>query len=178
MARHPILTRRRAAVVVESAIVLPFTLLFMLAIFEYGRFFMFRHLATHATREGARFAVVNTYNKTTLDVQNLVESKLYGQTQHVRVSDAVPYTKTTNIQVFHANAAGNPIKPDGSASTQSDLSDAPFTNAKFAEPIVVRIVGVYKPIVPHIFTINDNRVQIMANSVNIRVVCQMNSEAN
>ena len=65
-------TRRNGATLVETAVVISIALLFMFAIFEYGRYVMFRQIIENAAREGVRQAVVNTSSQTAADVQATV----------------------------------------------------------------------------------------------------------
>src|SRR4051794_27252773 len=88
--------RRRGAIVVETAIVLPFFLLLFLGIFEYCRFLMMRNLADHAVCEAARYAVVHTYDLTTADIQAKALSLLAGQEGQLSVT-------SSGIQVFRAD---------------------------------------------------------------------------
>ena len=48
--------RRRGAVLVEAALVLPVVFVFFFAIIEYGRFFMTVHVFSNAVRDGAAYA--------------------------------------------------------------------------------------------------------------------------
>src|SRR4051794_15442461 len=77
--------RRSGAIVVETAIILPFFLLMFLGIFEHSRFLMMRNLVDHAVSEGARYAVVHTYDKTTADIQAYTLAYLAGQEGQVQV---------------------------------------------------------------------------------------------
>ena len=120
------LSRRRGATIVETAFVLSICLLFLLGIFEYGRYIFLRHVLTNAAREGARFAVVHTYDKTSSDIQAHVTD--YLASQGFQLSGLT-------IDVFEADASGNDI--------------GPWTNARFGEGIGVRITGTYSPAVPN-----------------------------
>src|SRR6202023_443803 len=69
--------RRRGATLVEAAFVLSGLLVFLFAIFDYGRFIMIRHIVDNAAREGCRLAVAanatdtNSFNyQTTTTIQN------------------------------------------------------------------------------------------------------------
>jgi Flp pilus assembly protein TadG len=109
--------------VVEFAIVISACLMFMLGIFEYGRFVMIRQLLDNAAREGARQATSNTTTLTTADIQNTVTGYLAGQ----------PITGL-NIQVYLSDPLGNSV--------------GNWTDAKFADPIGVKVTGTYNPILP------------------------------
>src|SRR4051794_26912862 len=93
--RRPPQTTRRGATIVEVAFVLSIFLLFLYGIFEYGRFVMLRQVLENAAHEGARFAVVHSYDKTTTDVQETVYH--YLANQHVQL---VGFTKTKDITVY------------------------------------------------------------------------------
>jgi Flp pilus assembly protein TadG len=116
--------RRRGATLVEATFVLGACLLFLLAIFEYGRFVMLRHLLDTAAREGARKAVANTNTLTTTDIQNTVNSYLAGQ----------PVT-LSSFNVYQAD-------PNTGANIGA------WTSATFGQPIAVEIEGSYTPILP------------------------------
>jgi Flp pilus assembly protein TadG len=120
--QHQRLARRRGATLVEAAFVLAIVLLIVFGIFEYGRFVFLRHVLQNAVREGARYAVVHTYDKTTADVTNHVTNYL--------ASQGVQLTGLT-IEVFEADAAGNNV--------------GPWSNASFGEGVGVRITGDYTP---------------------------------
>jgi Flp pilus assembly protein TadG len=164
-------TRRRGAAVVETAFVIPICLLFLLGIYEYGRFIMVRQLLDNAAREGARYAVVHTQGKTTLDVQNVVDQYLAGQGMQL---DA--YNKTVNIQVFLADpATGNPLDANGNVVA---WTAAPFNNAAFGQAIAVQITGTYRPIIPALVAFNHGQLTIMPTTVSVQSTCIMYSETN
>lgn len=64
MTRRHSLTRRRPAgqAMVEFALVAPMFFLLLFAIIEAGRFIFYYETLSHATREGARYAIVNGAN--------------------------------------------------------------------------------------------------------------------
>src|SRR5205823_2924191 len=64
--------KRRGVTLVEYAVIISAVLMLLLAIFEYARFVMTRHLIDNAAREGARLAVAATPGTTTTDIQNRV----------------------------------------------------------------------------------------------------------
>jgi len=128
-----------AATLVESAFVISILLLFVFGIFEYGRFVMTKQLLDNAAREGARWAAVHTYDGTTAQVQNIADQKLSMGRQQL-----VGYVKTTNITVFAADSAGNPIT--GKA----------WTDTAFGENIGVKITGTYKPSLPNFLHMNSS----------------------
>ncbi len=55
--------RRRAAAIVEFAVVMPVLLLILFGIIEFGQLFRIRQTCLHAAREGARLAVLQSTAK-------------------------------------------------------------------------------------------------------------------
>jgi Flp pilus assembly protein TadG len=73
--------RRRAAAVVETAMVFLPLVVLMFGIFEYGRLLMAWNLLNNAAREGCRWALVNNTDPTiSTDVQTIVNNYMAGQT--------------------------------------------------------------------------------------------------
>ena len=116
--------KRRGTTLVEMSIVLAACLFSLLAIFEYGRYVMLRHLLDTAAREGARLAVVNTQTLTTGDIQAKVNSYLYNEPVNL-----------SSFQVYKADPA-----------TGANIGN--WTDAAFGDPIAVDIQGSYTPILP------------------------------
>lgn len=144
--------RRRGTNLVECALVMSLCLLFIFGILEYARYVMVRQVLDNAAREGARFAVVNTYNATTAQVQNAADAALGGQGPQLQ-----GYNKTSSIQVFLADpATGNNI--------------GLWTDAKFGDAIAVTISGTYNPILPSFL--------YMSSTMQVKGECVMRSEAN
>jgi Flp pilus assembly protein TadG len=142
--------RRRAAVVVETALVLNVMLLVILGVFEYGRIVMLRQLLQNAAREGARMAVVGTASTpdtTTTQIQTAVTSFLAGQS-----------ISGVSIQVYQANPT--------TGENIGVWDQTPYGGA-----IAVKITGSYIPSVPSTFG-------IIPNPVPLSVVSMMRSEAN
>jgi Flp pilus assembly protein TadG len=122
---------RNGTTLVETTVVLLACLMFLLAIFEYGRFLMLRHLLDTAAREGARLAVVNTQSLTTADIQSKVNSYLSGQPVNL-----------SSCQVY---------KADPTTGANVGL----WTDAAFGDPIAVDIQGSYHPILPGLGFLKD-----------------------
>ena len=68
------LIKRKGAATVEFALVVPFLLLLLVGVFEFGRAIMVQQILTNAAREGARRAVVE--GATAAEVETLVVSYL------------------------------------------------------------------------------------------------------
>lgn len=142
---------RRGATLVEMALVMILCVLFLFGIYEFGRYTMVRNLMEHAVQEGARYAVVNTADVTTAQVQDRVDQVLAGQSLHLQ-----GYSKTTSITIFRADANGTNL--------------GPWTDARFGEYIGVRIQGNYRPMLPNLLFLDTN-LGVVAQSF-------MYSEAN
>ena len=132
MFRRPI-PRRRAATLVEAAMVISICLLFLFGVFEYGRYVMTLQAIENAAREGARYAVVHTNDATTTDVQNRVKDKMGGID-----------TKLANFQI---TVSGLILRPqDGSTAPGTPLTD--WTNASMYDGVSVQVQGDFKPVLP------------------------------
>src|SRR5262249_7077770 len=130
----------------------------------YARFVMILEMAKNAAREGARFAVVNTYSRTTSDVQNQVDTRLANL--GVQLEN---YDRTTSIEVYKADPiSGDPVDVNG--NPVSDWMLAPFNTARFGQPIAVQISGTYRPLLPTFL--------LMGSSIPIQTRYLMYSEAN
>lgn len=101
--------RRRGAVAVEMALVLPLFCSLVFGIIEFGRGFMVAQLVTNAAREGARRAIVD--GSTNSDVTSFIQTFL--QTSANVGSGDVQVTITTTP------AAGNPNPGNNIAACQS-----------------------------------------------------------
>jgi Flp pilus assembly protein TadG len=124
MMSNPSSNRRRATTIVETGLVLTAFLLFLFAIFEFGRFIMLRDLLDNAAREGARQAIANTNTLATSDIQNIVTSYLAGQPINV-----------TSFNVYEVNP-----------TTGANIG--PWTNAQFGQQIAVDVQASYTPLLP------------------------------
>jgi Flp pilus assembly protein TadG len=122
------------------AIVIGACLLFLLAIFEYGRFVMIKQLAENAAREGARQAVANSGSQTTAQIQATVQNALVGQT-----------LQNLDVDVYLTDP-----------STGANLGD--WTTADFGQAIAVQLTATYYPILPT-FGFLRNGVNIKATCV-------------
>lgn len=130
------LSLRRGATLVEMALVVSICLLFLFGIFEFGRYLMVQNLMENAVQAGARYAVVNTADVTTAQVQDRVDQLLAGQGAHLE-----GYNKSSSIVVFRADANGNNL--------------GPWTDARFGEYIGVRIQGNYRAMLPNFLFMNS-----------------------
>ncbi len=118
-------TRRRGTTIVEAAFVIGICLLFLFAIYEYGRLVMIKNLLDNAAREGARYAVVHTSDRTTSEIQSHVINYLAGQDAHLQNVD---------IQVYRSDGSGANL--------------GPWTDAGFGEYVAVQIECDYQPFFP------------------------------
>lgn len=144
---------RRGATLVETALVISIFLMFLFGIFEYGRFVMTRQLMENAAREGARWAIANTYNGTVAQVRSVVDTRL-----GVARNQLVGYAPATSILVYAADSNGNAI------------AGRSWNDAAFGEYIAVEVVGTYRPVLPNLLRMNT--------SFTVRSKSIMSSEAN
>jgi Flp pilus assembly protein TadG len=140
--------RRHGAALVEVALTLPIFLLLVLGILEYGRYMFVKNVVEHAVREGARYAVVHTYDKETADVEAFVQT---------RVSGIGTSLQGMEIEVFEANP-----------TTGAEVDD--WKNAAFGEMIAVRIHGDYLPVIRGLL--------FLPESIPMDHLCMLTSEAN
>jgi Flp pilus assembly protein TadG len=146
---------RRAAYVVEFAVVLPIVVLFLFGIFEYGRYISFMQVVENAAREGARVAIAHTNDMTTADVVARV-------TERMGLVDR-------QVAGFQVDVQGIILRPQNAGEVAGQaLTD--WTEAATTDGISVTVTGDYKPILPSL-------VRMPATiPVNVRVV--MYSEGN
>ncbi|MEX2137654.1 MAG: TadE/TadG family type IV pilus assembly protein [Pirellulales bacterium] len=114
---------RRGAAVVEFAIVAPVFFLFVFGMIEYGRMVMVQQILTNASREGARFAVVQSTDDTTAVQDTVIDyltSASIGGTPSVVVdwppsggsSSSEPVTVTVSIQFGQVSWLPSPMFVD------------------------------------------------------------------
>lgn len=120
--------RARGSVTVEMSLVLPLVLLFLLGIFEYGRFLMTVQLFNNGAREGVRYAISHlqpvtiggtTYGNATSDVTSKVTAVTAGIT-----------LASQNIQVYASDSLGNNL--------------GTWTGAQSGQSVTVQITGNYQ----------------------------------
>ena len=150
--------RRVGTTLVETAIVLSACLVFLFAIFEYGRVVMLRHMIDNATRETARQAITGTNSLTLTDLQNTFTGCLAGQ----------PLT-LSSFNVYKADpATGNNI--------------GQWTDASFGEAIAVDVQVTFNSLFSPITTPFGSAMRTMhflpSTTVSMSSKVLMRSEAN
>lgn len=144
--------RRRAATVVESAFVIGLALMFLFAVFEYGRYVMTLQVVENAAREGARMALAHTNDKTEADIKARVAEKLAG----------ISGTYTVTLQ-------GVILRPQSASESAGQvLSD--WTEASQTDGVSVEITGSFQPVLPSLLR--------MPASIPVRARSVMYSEGN
>jgi len=139
---------RAGATAVETAAVLTVFLLFLFGILEYCRLIYCQQVITNAAREGARYAIVNSFNSTIVsDTQGVVQGYMGG------LDKSLP---NYNCQVYAADASGNNI-----GSPQ---------NVAFGSYICCDVSVTYSPILPSFL--------YLSNNLTLRSKCCMGCEAN
>jgi Flp pilus assembly protein TadG len=146
--------RRKAAALVEAAMVLPIVCMFLFGILEYCRYVMTLQVLTNACREGARYAMIHpqpvtingtTYGNATSDVQAVINTAMGGQS-----------LSGQTVSIYAADSLGNSI---GS-----------WNNAQAGQCVCVQISGSYKPIIPTLLR--------MPTSISVNTKAVMRSESN
>jgi Flp pilus assembly protein TadG len=139
---------RAGATAVETAAVVTVFLLFLFGILEYCRLIYCQQVVTNAAREGARYAIVNSYNATVVsDTQTKVQGYMAGLDKSLQ---------NYSCQVYAADVNGNNI-----GSPQ---------NVSFGNYICCDVSLTYSPIVPSFLYLNK--------TLTLRSKCCMGSEAN
>jgi Flp pilus assembly protein TadG len=156
---------------VEAAFVLPFALLLIFSIFEYGRYLMVLHVANNAAREGVRFAVAHTGDGTTsAQVLAVVDQRMAANDNNIQGYARTVFT-VDPAGVY--DSSGNPIYPP----TINQLSGSNWNDAKYGSPIAVQITGTYQPVLPSLAT-PFFKWAIMNQNMQVTITAMMNSEAN
>ena len=141
--------RRRGVTLVETAMVISLMMLFLLGVFEYGRFIAVLQVVENATREGARMGIAHTNDKVTSDVVARITDKLAG----------VDY-QLTNLQINVGGQILRPSKPGDVVGTA--LTD--WTQASTTDGIAIVVTADYKPVVPTFLRMNSV-IKLRAQSI-------------
>jgi Flp pilus assembly protein TadG len=83
----------RGVSLIEFALVLPFFMVFVMGIVEFGRGFNIYHNITNACREGARLAATRDNKQITLTAANIVRARVVNYMTNVGLQTS-PYTGT------------------------------------------------------------------------------------
>jgi Flp pilus assembly protein TadG len=141
--------RRRGVTLVETTMVISLMMLFLLGVFEYGRFIAVLQVVENATREGARMGIAHTNDKVTSDVVARITDKLAG----------VDY-QLTNLQISVGGQILRPSKPGDVAGTA--FTD--WTQASTTDGVAIVITAEYKPVVPTFLRMNSV-IKLRAQSI-------------
>jgi Flp pilus assembly protein TadG len=169
----PRVHRRSGATAVETAIVLGAALMFMLAIFEYGRFVMIGQVMQNAAREGARYAVVHTGDIPPPNVSAYVQNYMAGQ--DVKLTGYSCNVFQTDITQADHTVVGT------YNLTQTSNGSGQWYDAQFGQGIAVQINATYKPVVIGLLVdaTHSMGVKFMSSSVQMQATSSvMLSEAN
>ncbi len=149
--------QRPAGVVVEMAVISVVFLMFMFAIFEYGRVVMMQQMLENASRAGARAAVVTATSyvpaaTATANVDAVINSQLVG-------------VKVTNltISLYQADSSGNNI--------------GAWTSTPFGKNIVVQLDADCPNLFPT-WGFLPNSSSTTPNAVHLTAKTMMRGEAN
>jgi Flp pilus assembly protein TadG len=149
-------SRRPAATLPEVAIVITIALLFLFGLFEYGRFFMAKHLLENSAREGARFAISHTADASS-DVQGDVTNFLCGL--------------DSKLQSCTITVTGVTLRnTDGTATTAKGTALTNWYDASPTDGVKVSITANYQPILPSFLH--------MSTTIPVTATAVMYSEGN
>ena len=127
--------KRTGAALVEAALVLPFVLLFVMGLFEYGRYYLMVHICNNAVAAGAAYACKHTspivisgttYGNTLAAVTNAVNASLGSQ-----------QLANPTVTAYLSDAFGNAVAD--SAGNNPGL----FSNAGVGQYVCVQLTGSY-----------------------------------
>jgi len=94
-------TRRPAAALIETVAVVGVFLMFLFGVLEYCRYIFIRQLTANATREGARYAVANTFSPTVdADTKARVLQFMGGM-------DGSKGIRNFTVQIYAGDSSGN-----------------------------------------------------------------------
>ena len=139
---------RHGAAAVETAAVMIVFSLFLFGILEYCRLIYVQQIVQNAAREGARYAIVNSYNPTVVSDTQAQVLKFMGG-----LDKSLP---NYSCQVYAADVSGNNIGGP--------------QNVPFGQYICCDISLTYSPILPSFLFLNQ--------TMTMRSKCCMGSEAN
>jgi hypothetical protein len=161
------LPRRRAAYIVEFALVGPLVLTLLFASLEWCLYLMTLNQAQNAAREGARYAVVRTdtyesfpgtrtyLNKNPPDTY---DAGVYSQQQVVAwvqnyLNTAGAQINNLEITIYKVNSLGQPIDLNGNVLPEDPTAETltnqgQWNQTRFGDLIAVRITGTYAPVIP------------------------------
>lgn len=165
MTRKPGKTRqqRSGAAVVEFAVVVPVVLMLLMAIFEYGRFAFTLTTATSAVRDGARFAVVHTADRTTAQVQTEIDNRMGpAKNQISGYTTKVFWVDPAQL----APATGTPVIAAKTGFTGAD----DWKKTPFGDKLACEISGTFRPVLASILR--------APTSFTLKVQEMVTSEAN
>ena len=134
-------TPRRGSTTVEVAFVAIIFLIFLFGIFEYCRFVFFQQLMINASREGARYAVVNSTDSTMVaDTIAVVTKRMSGFDTKINLKCDVYKADNTGAKI------GNAV------------------DTKFGELVAVQVDGDFIPILPSLLFL-DSKISMTQKAV-------------
>jgi Flp pilus assembly protein TadG len=161
-ATTPRRSSRSGHALVEAAMVLPIVIVFIMGLFEYGRYFLMLHVYGNAVASGAAYAckhtspiVINgtTYGSGVSDVTNVVNSGLGS----LQLSNAT-------VSAYLSDGLGNALAD--SAGNNPGL----FTSAGIGQYVTVQLSGTY--------SFMPTKFLFLPSSTTITIKATRRSEAN
>jgi Flp pilus assembly protein TadG len=151
------MTRRRrrrlrsGATLVETALVLSVLLLFLFAIFEYGRYLLVNQMLANAARDGARYAATNV-DKSSAFVTTAESGRISIKDYVIQeCKGADKWVDAFTVDVFpcdDSDTTGAYANPPQIKPKSGWPSTVQWNNASFTDRLAVRITCVYRPVLP------------------------------
>jgi Flp pilus assembly protein TadG len=137
--------RARGTTLVETALVLSLLMMFLMAIFEYGRYLMITQVLANAARDGVRYAASNVDKSNSFVTVD--EGGRTNITAYVRSECYGLDTKVENFQVtvFPCKNSSLYLNPP---VIEPKTTYTSWNQASFTERIAVQITAKYRPILP------------------------------
>ena len=149
--RRPIATRRhrtRGTTLVETALVLSLLLLFLLGIFEYGRYLLITQLLANAARDGVRYAATNVDKSSAFVTTD--EGGKTNITAYVKSECRGADTLITGFAVSVYPCKNSSLYADPPVIEPKTTYTA-WNDASFTERLAVEVTGTYRPVLPVVF---------------------------
>lgn len=173
---NPLTRRSRGTTLVETALVLSLLLLFLMGIFEYGRYLLVTQMLANAARDGVRYAASNVDKSNaflTTDEGGRANIKAY-VTAECRGIDKL--VENFNVDVYPCDNTAMYADPP---VIQKKASYSSWNEASFTERLGCEITCKYRPVLPVVWLPTGGfKVSLFGggNTVDIKIVAASGSE--
>jgi Flp pilus assembly protein TadG len=127
--------RRTGAALVEAALVLPFVMMFIMGLFEYGRYYLMVHICSNAVSAGAAYACKHT---SSIVISGTTSANtLAAVTSAVNSALGTQQLANPTVSAYLSDGLGNAVAD--SAGNNPGL----FTSAGIGQYVTVTLSGTY-----------------------------------